>query len=374
MAEQDLDRNEAATPYKLEKAKEKGQVARSAEPAGALVLAVAVLYLNSKGFEGLMAHFFAGGNLLSKAGRLDGSAGSLWSLIASAVSETAFALVPLFAAMMIAAIVANVVQTGGVFSLEPIKPDFERLNPASGAKRIFSTRSMFDTGRALVKLVVLCLFTYYALLRLTPQFYHLASLPPLNLLRAMIDDVASVGLQLVLALGLIALADWMFSRREFAKKMRMSRKEMTDEHKNREGDPRIRARVRQLRREMLKRSKALQRTRSADVLITNPTHYAIALRYEHGSMDAPVLLAKGAGTMAHAMRGIASMYGIPVVQNAPLARELFKLMQIDQQVPAEHFSQVARIMVWVLARRSTLQGAKNGLGLAIPSNGQESKP
>jgi flagellar biosynthetic protein FlhB len=373
MAEQDLDRNEQATPYKLEKAKEKGQVARSTEPAAALVLAVAVVFLNWKGYTGLLEHFFADGRLLAQAGRIDASPANLWSLVEASVRQTVFALAPLFAAMVIAAVVANFVQTGGVFSLEPIKPDFERINPASGAKRIFSMRTLFDAGRAIVKVVVLCLFTYHALLSLTPQFYHLASLPTLNLLRTMVDDVAAVGLQLVLALGLIALVDLAFSRSEFAKKMRMSRKEMTDEHKNREGDPRIRARLRELRREMLKRSQALHRTRSANVVITNPTHYAIALKYEHGVMDAPVLLAKGTGAMARAIRGIANLHGIPVVQNAPLARELFKSMQIDQQVPAAHFSQVARIMVWVLARRSALQSMRRGWHSPVPENAQRSR-
>jgi flagellar biosynthetic protein FlhB len=133
--------------------------------------------------------------------------------------------------------------------------------------------------------------------------------------------------------------------------MRMSRRDVKDEHKNREGDPRIRYRLRELRREALRRSVAARKTSTADVLLTNPTHVAVALRYVHGEMSSPQLVAKGAGVLAAGMRKIAARHRIPVVQNPPLARQLFRELEVDQHVPPELYSQVARILVWVFAMR-----------------------
>jgi flagellar biosynthetic protein FlhB len=143
----------------------------------------------------------------------------------------------------------------------------------------------------------------------------------------------------------------MYTRYEFAKQMKMSRRELKEEIKHREGDPRIRRRLRELRLELLKRSLALRKTRNADVLITNPTHVAVALQYVHGQMEAPQLIAKGSGFMAAAMRQIAARHDIPIVQNPTLARALFHDLPVDAGVPPELYAQVARIIVWVFAMR-----------------------
>jgi flagellar biosynthesis protein FlhB len=216
---------------------------------------------------------------------------------------------------------------------------------------VFSLRTLFDTARACVKLVALVLVAWYALRALVPQFHQVASLPAAGFLHAMIEDVAALGLKMAVALLLIAAVDLLHTRSEFGRKMRMSRREIKDEHKNREGDPRIRARLRELRREMLKRSLALRNTRDADVVLTNPTHYAVALRYRSDEMDAPRMVAKGAGQLAAAMREIAYRNRVAIVQNPPLARRLFREMQIEDQLPASFHAEVARIFVWVFAMR-----------------------
>jgi flagellar biosynthesis protein FlhB len=157
-------------------------------------------------------------------------------------------------------------------------------------------------------------------------------------------------------LCMIAAVDFTYSRREFNRKMRMSHRELKDEHKNREGDPRIRARLRELRREALRRSMAVRKTAGADVLLTNPTHVAVALRYIDSEMASPQMVAKGAGPMAAVMRQIAARHRIPVVQSPPLARALFHDLQVDQHVPPTHYADVARILVWVFAMRQRNMG------------------
>jgi flagellar biosynthesis protein FlhB len=189
---------------------------------------------------------------------------------------------------------------------------------------------------------------------------RVGSLTPGGLMRALLDELSSLGLKLALVLWLIALLDLFYIRRSFAKKMRMSSTEFKDEIKQRDGDPRIRSRLRELRREMRKRTGALGNTRKADVLITNPTHVAVALRYEHGKMAAPELVAKGAGVLAAAMRAIAARHGIPVVQSPSLARRLFRELDVERPLPPQYFAEVARIVVWVLAMKRARDGAQAG--------------
>jgi flagellar biosynthesis protein FlhB len=351
MAEQDLDRNEAATPYKLQNAKDKGQVGKSTEVATALVFTVAVVYLYWKGWDGLLAQFQYDRALLSHAARVEGSAANLWHLVGGMIRDAGLMLAPFFATLMVAAVVGNLAQTGPVLSMEPVKPDFDRVNPINGFKKLFSMRTLFDAARAIVKLVLLGLVVYYALKSLAAHFFHLAALPPAGLARTIVEDAAGTGLKIAMMLCLIAAVDYGYTRREFSKKMRMSRRELKDENKHREGDPRIRARLRELRREALKRSMAVSQTRTADVVLTNPTHFAVALRYVHGEMQSPQLVAKGAGSLAASMRDIAARHRIPVVQNPPLARALYHNLELDQYVPPTFYAQVARILVWVFAMR-----------------------
>ncbi len=351
MADQDLDRNEAATPYKLQKAHERGQVSKSADVVAAVVFTIAVAFFNWKGWDGLKAQFSYSHALLIQAGQADAGASALWRLVGTMVQDSLAMLAPFLGAIALAAIIANIAQTGIVLSAEPIKPDLDRANPVHGFKKIFSKRTLFDGARAIVKLLLLSWVVYHALKSLTPHFFHLATLPPGALARTLVEDVAATGMKMALVLCLIALVDYGFTRREFDKKMRMSQREVKDENKHREGDPRIRARLRQLRREALQRTLALRKASSADVVLTNPTHVAVALRYVHGEMPSPQVVAKGAGAMAAAIRKVAARHRIPVVQNPPLARELYKTVDLQQHVPAAQYAQVARILVWVFAMR-----------------------
>jgi flagellar biosynthetic protein FlhB len=351
MAEQDFDRTEAATPYKLEQARERGQVGKSADVVSALVFAVAAALLYWKGWDGLTRLFGYDQALLVHAGRMQATPATLWQAASGMVRDGVAMLVPFLGAILIAAIVGNLAQTGPILTAHPIKPDFERLNIASGFKRLLSVRTLFDCARALVKLTLLALVVYHALKALFPQFLQLSALPVGAGAKRVVDAAASTSLKIALLLCLVAAADWAFTRREFAKKMRMSRRELKDEHKHREGDPRIRARLRELRREALRRSLAARRTASADVVVTNPTHFAVALRYEHGAMQSPQVVAKGSGVLAAAMRKIAARHRVPVVQNPPLAREMYKTLEVDQFVPPQLYAQVARILVWIVAMR-----------------------
>lgn len=352
---QDLDRNHAATPYKLQKAKEKGQVAKSTDVISAVVWAVAVVYLNWQGWDTIRAQFRFDQALLIQASQLDARGANLWPLVAHLLQGGMALLLPFFATLMITAIVANLMQTGVLWTMEPIQADFNRLNPVNGLKKVFSVRTLFDAARSCVKLALLVVVAYYALKSLRSHFYSVANLSALGFLRTLLQDIAALGLKMALILGLIAAVDGLYTRHEFAKKMRMSGRERKEENKNQDGDPRIRARLRELRRETLKRTASLRQTKNADVLLTNPTHVAVALRYQPDAMASPQLIAKGAGHMAALMRHLAAKHQIPIIQNPALARQLFRDLEVEQYVPQSMYAEVARIIVWVFAMREQRQ-------------------
>ena len=358
MAEQqDLDRNEKATPYKLQQARQRGQVAKSADVVSATVFVVAVVSMYATGWERLRDLFRFDLRLLQQGLQGDQSAAGLWFLIEHVVHAGLALMAPLLVAILIAAIVGNVAQTGFNFTFQPLQPDLQRINPMTGFKRVFSMRTLFDALRSCVKLIVLSGVVYAALKALLPQFGKVAALSPVAQLYLLFDDVAALSVKIALALSLIAMVDLVYSKREFGKKMRMSRRELKDETKNREGDPRIRARMREIRREMLKRSQSLAKTSEADVVITNPTHVAVALKYKHGEMDAPLVLSKGKGALAAAVRRIAQQHQIPIVHSPVLARALYAEGDINRQIPINLFTDVARVMVWVMAKQNAARSA-----------------
>lgn len=358
MAEQELDANQPATPYKLERARERGQVAKSADLVSTVVFTAAILFLISQGAKTWQAQFRLDHALLAKAARIDASPATLWALLERMMREGLALSVPFFATLLIAAVAGNLVQSGPILSFTPIKPDWSRVNPASGFKRLMTIRTLFLGARALLKLALLGVVVWFSLKSLTPRFFALSTAAPITAVVDLLEAMGAVGLRMAVMLVIIAILDLAYSRREFAKQMRMSRRELKEEIRNREGDPRIRARLRELRREMRKRSLALRSVKSADLLVTNPTHVAVALRYAHGEMAAPQVVAKGAGPLAAAMRRIAARHGVPVVQNRPLARALFRAVAVEGSVPPALYAPVARIVVWVLAMRGA--GAAHG--------------
>lgn len=357
---QDLDRNDAATPYKLSEARKRGQVAKSADVVSVVVMATAVVYFSAHAFDLLRMQFRFDHALLSMTTTHSHSTVALWQLVATSVRHAMHLLFPLLGAIAVAAIVANLAQVGFIFSMHPLKPDWQRVNPTTGFKRVFSMRTLFDAGRTCVKFMFLTLVAVAALKALLPNLHQVPGEAPLAFMAMLAESSSSLGLKLVLALALVALIDLAYSRREFAKKMQMSRRELRDEVKHREGDPRIRARLRELRLELLKRSKSLGNTRNADLLITNPTHVAIALKYRHGEMEAPQLLAKGTGATAALMRNVAARHRIPVIQSPRLARALYAELAIDQTVPQRFYVDLAPLVVWLMAMHAPHHARNSG--------------
>jgi flagellar biosynthetic protein FlhB len=361
MADQDADLSEQATPHKLDEARKKGSVARSNDFNAMAMMAALVVTVYAGGWDAMRQTLVLQQRLLAGAGRQQWSPDVVAAWMGQLLLAVLHVLGPLFLTLAVVAVLTNLVQTGPIFSMHPLKPDIERLNPVAGFKRVFAMRTLFESAKSIIKLVILSTVVYMLVRDTVPGLMSLSAMEPKGYVRMLIALVASLLVKLVLTLLCIALVDVGFTRWEFAKRMRMSKRDVKDESKNREGDPRIRSRIRELRKEMLKRSKSMAKLPGADVMITNPTRLAIALSYSHGTSGAPQVVAKGAGDLARKMREAAGRHGIPIVQNRELARALFREVDYDGYVPEKLYPQVAKIMVWVYTMRDAKRASKKAV-------------
>ncbi|HYD61573.1 MAG TPA: flagellar biosynthesis protein FlhB [Noviherbaspirillum sp.] len=351
MADQDSERSEEATPYKLEQARKQGSVAKSADFTALAVLAALVGIVYANGWDAFRQSARLQQAILARVGNLDWRADGVVAWLAEILTDVLNILAPLFLALFVVAVLINLFQTGPIFSVKPLTPDLSRLNPATGFKRVFSMRTLYEAVKSIIKLVILGTVAYSAIRDDIAGLVLLSAIDTKAYAKILLGITGSLLVKLVLTSLVIAAIDYSYTKWEFSKRMRMSRRDVRDEVKQREGDPRVRSRIRELRMEMLKRSKAMRSLPSADVLITNPTHLAVALRYQHGEAAAPQLVAKGAGELARKMRMTAARHNIPVVQNRMLARTLFREVDYEGFVPEKLYPQLAKIMVWVYAMR-----------------------
>lgn len=351
MAEQDTDRSEAATPHKLDDARKKGTVAKSNDFTVMAMLATLAVSMYAIAPEAMRQLLRMQQQVLARPSIGVWSVDAIAAWMAQLLLTMLAILGPLFLGLAVVAVVVNLFQTGPIFSAHPLVPDLSRINPAMGLKRLFSMRTLFESVKSVVKLVVLAVLGYMVVRDAVPGLMGLSMVDPKAYMFLLIALAGNLLLKLVLALLVIGVLDLVFTRWEFSKRMRMSKRDVRDESKNREGDPRVRSRIRELRKEMLKRSKSAANVPSADVLITNPTHLAVALSYRHGKSGAPQVVAKGAGELARQMRQLAAKHQIPVVQNKALARALFREVDYNGFIPEKMYPQIAKIMVWVYALR-----------------------
>lgn len=248
--------------------------------------------------------------------------------------------------LILFAVIGTIIQTGGRVSWEPLKPSFGGLNPLANLKNIFSTSQLAELLKNIVKLVAIFYITYYALYPMYDQIENYQHID-LSLFLGNIKYLTNRLLTyLLVILTLITVADYVFQYFQFMKKMRMTKQEVKDEFKQSEGDPVVKGRLRQIRMEKA-RHRMMSNVPKSDVVITNPTHYAVALKYDPAINNAPILLAKGVDTVAFNIRKLAEEHNIPIIQNPPVARSLYATVEIDQEIRPEDYKAVAEIITYV---------------------------
>jgi flagellar biosynthetic protein FlhB len=342
MEDSSLDKSEQPTTYKLHKARERGVVARGMDLGFLTSIAALFGYMSVEGPQL--------GAAVSRVGR-DAFIGG--PALADSPSALINASMLLFAPMIrpmllliilvfLVVLVFEIVQTGFVFSAKPLTPDFNRLNPANGLKRLFSIRLLIETIKNVLKLVV-----YTAIACLIIRTAMQSDAAGVTDARGLFALLQKTGVRLlgafVLAAVLFMALDQVIARWQFVKKMRMDRRELRQEARDREGEPRMKQKRKQLHREFTKASQSLRNLRRADVLITNPQHIALGLHYDASTMHAPSVVAMGTNQFAQRLKRLAFLYGIPVFENKPLAHELYRRAVLERPIPESCFRPVADI-------------------------------
>jgi len=341
-------KTEQPTPRKLEEARKKGDSPRSQEIPGWFILAsgllviVAVAQPSMSAASGWMRMFFERPHAMS----LDG--GALPDLAAEIGLKMALSLGAVFGLIIFAAIAGNLVQARPVFTGEKIKPKLNKLSPVEGAKRVLGPQAWVNFIKGVAKMAAVAAAVAVAL---WPRRDQLLALPQLEFAAIpLVIRNAAIALMIaaLIVYALIAAADYVWQRHSFMEKQKMSRRELKEELKNTEGDPHVRAKLRQIRQER-SRKRMLAEVPGATVVIANPTHYAVALKYERGETPAPVCVAKGVDALALRIREVAEEAKVPVIEDPPLARALHAAAEIDQPIPEEHFQAVAKIIGQIMA-------------------------
>ncbi len=339
------ERTEEPTPRRREEARKRGQVARSRELAAVAVLG-----------SGLLAFMLAGGFMLTQLFYTlryfldlpfrEINFPEVRILFYQALRWGGLSLLPLLILLTVVSLLAHFIQTGGVVAWEFISPKAERIHPVEGFKRLFSLPSLVELAKAILKILIISTVAYLVIRAHREE-----------ILRLLGEDLWEVGqglyvlskdlvLKLLMALAVLAVLDFFFQRWDVERKLRMTREELKEELKQTEGDPWLKARIRQVQREMA-RQRMMAEVPRADVVITNPEHVAVALKYEIGQMPAPQLLAKGQGYLALKIREIAEEAGVPIVEDPPLARLIYARVEVGDYIPEDLYRAVAEVLAYV---------------------------
>ena len=353
--EQEQDRSEPATPYKLEQAKQRGQVAKSIEVNAWVILATCTLVVFGL-FEALVNNYLHASRFyLANAGNIPINGNNSVLLLKKVFDDLTVIFAPIIATIVIAAISASFIQIGPIFSWHPLKPDLKRLNPAEGFKRIFNKKIIYELIKTTIKISIVAALIWTAAVTTIDQIFQLRGAGIGHQLKEL-SGVGFIWAALVLSgLGAIAIVDLAYTRWEYKDNMRMSRREIKEEVKRRDGDPKVKAKIKELQREAAKKGQSLANIPDADVLITNPTHISIAIRYDREEMPAPIVTAKGAGDLALKMRIKASQSAVPIIENKHLARLLYRQSALHESIPPETFPDVAKILVDVIRKKAEVK-------------------
>jgi flagellar biosynthetic protein FlhB len=340
------NKTEKPTTRRMQKAREKGQVARSREIPSAAVL-----------FGSLLILFYFGKNVvqtleLEMLGILrfqvppEFSMSFLSSLFKGVALRVSVILLPIMLAVVVLSVGSNVLQGGFLFSTEALSLKFTKLNPASGIKRLFSKSSFVQLAKSLVMVIVVSIISYQVVHKYILLYPRLVLMDAKQLLYWTATISYEIFIRVAVLMVILAIADYCFQKYQFTEQLKMSKQEIKDEHKDMEGDPMIKGRIRRMQREAA-RKRMMNDVPTADVIITNPTHYSIALSYKMDSMEAPKVVAKGVGFLALRIRELAQQHSVPLVENRPLAQTLYKTVNIGEYIPANLFKAVAEILAYV---------------------------
>ncbi|HPG37963.1 MAG TPA: flagellar biosynthesis protein FlhB [bacterium] len=352
------DRSEKATAKKRQEAREKGNVPRSNEVNSAVILLVSSLCFIMFGkhmFNGLkiVTH-----NIFANFSSMEVSVTNLQNISLNAGITFAYIIGPFMLSVMVAGVVANVLQSGITLSAHSIEPKLEKINPLSGFKRLFSLRSFVELLKNILKMAIILIVGYKTIKGEYSEFYDLTNQD----IGQIIAFIGSLSLKLFLRVGvvfiLLAALDFIYQKYEYEKNLKMTKQEIKEEFKQSEGDPLVKSRIRSIQRETARR-RMMSEVPKADVVIVNPIHVAVALKFNSDEMTAPVVVAKGLRKVAEKIKEIARENNVPIVEKPLVARLLFKSAQVGREIPVELYQVVAEILAYVYQMKNKVSGVKS---------------
>lgn len=347
------EKTEKATPYKLQKAKEKGQVSKSIELTTCISLLVMLSMITAlwpkqlKEIHTLLQH------LLENSAHIQLSTDSISQLLQLTFAKLITLWLPLALASILAIILSTIAQTGIVWSTAPLIPDFKRLHIVQGFKKLFSLKSVFEAMKSIIKLTLTSVLLFVVFKHQLINLPQLTLIHPQQALAFMMYFVLKLIFQLLILLFILAFIDKFYTLHKFKKDNRMSKQEIKDEYKQKEGDPKIKSKIKQLQNQLRQKTASLKQVKTADVIITNPTHLAIALKYDRHEMPAPKVICKAQGEMVFQVKEVAKKYGIPVIENKTFARLLHNSVELNHWITKDMFPIAASIFREIYARRDS---------------------
>ncbi len=348
--EDQQEKSEQATPYKLEQARKKGNVPKSMD-----LLSFVVISAFLAGFIALS------GDIASEIFRLtqwwlghtdilvQNNLASVHYWANKSVSKILNILAPLILIIMVFAVAINLAYSGFVFSFTTLKPDFKRLDPIKGLKKIFSKRMFVEVVRVIVKGLLFFVATYFSILYIIHQLMSNLTRTPQSIVLFFSKSIVVLVISLLAVMAIFAIFDMWYAKREFSRQMRMSHKEVKDEYRHREGSPELKSKRRRNQQEFFNKVKAISQVKKADVVIINPTHYAVALIYKPEKMHAPIVLATGTGMLASMIKRVARKNQVPILHRPVVARYIYAHCVVNQSIPDEIHHDVVDIYRWVIA-------------------------
>jgi flagellar biosynthesis protein FlhB len=356
MAEESFEeKTEQPTPKKRREFKEKGEVAKSRELPSVAVLLSALIALSFFG-----SYMYSHVQIIMKESfslptMNDLNISDFMKYAQDLVSRFIILLSPLLGAIFITAILSNILQVGFIMSAESITPKFSKIDPIKGFGRMFSKQSLMELFKSLLKLIIVGGVAFWTVKEEMKNFYLLGDMETNTIFIYILNIFFKIFIRCSMAMIVLVIIDYIFQRLEFENRIKMTKQEVKDEFKKSEGDPLIKSRIRSIQMEMA-RKRMMHAVPDADVVITNPTHLAVALKYDSLTMKAPKVLAKGPGKIAERIREIASEHDIPIMENKELARSLYDAVEVGHEIPAALYQAVAEILAYIYRLKSNYKG------------------
>ncbi|MFH1541657.1 MAG: flagellar biosynthesis protein FlhB [bacterium] len=347
MGEQGGDKSEEPTPHKLREAREKGQIAKSREITVAFVLIASYWSFNYFGpyiWDNIITMVRTIFTLIPEA--INFNAGFAAYILIIGIRGLTLVVLPFFAVAWFTTFIAEAAQTGFVFSTDPLTPKFEKLNPLEGLKKMFGMQGFVELIKSLFKILIVFYIAYSAAKEDLPYIVVLIDADPFQTIILGGTIAYKIAIRIGMFYIIVAILDYFYKRFEYMKNLKMTKQEVKEEYKRLEGDPMVKQRMRDLQRQVAQQ-RMMSSVPQADVVVTNPTHIAVALKYDRAKMRAPVLLAKGERKIAEEIRKIAEAHEISIVENEPLARSIYRTTKVKRELPPELYKAVAEVLAYV---------------------------